>query len=89
LVEVARDPERFFGIRKQQSVFDSTGWALEDLVVMDLVLEWSDKLKFGKRVEIESIPVDPWNPYDFLQQKPASDLPDDGRPPRTLSSLGG
>ncbi len=68
LSEIARHPELFTEVPTRRSIFDSTGWALEDQVVMDLVLEWAEELAIGTRTQVESIPSDPWNPYDFLQE---------------------
>jgi hypothetical protein len=48
-------------------VFDSTGWALEDKVVMDLFLDCASQLRLGQELEIENRPADTKNPYDFLR----------------------
>ncbi len=38
LVDIVRHPESFRHVQQQRSVFDSTGWALEDQVAMDMFL---------------------------------------------------
>jgi hypothetical protein len=47
-------------------VFDSTGWALEDKIVMDLFLDCASELGLGQELEIEHRPSDSKNPYDFF-----------------------
>ena len=54
-------------VREQVTVFDSTGWALEDLVAMQALLEWGQDLDLGRDVPLESTPRDPRNPYLFNQ----------------------
>ncbi|NNF00613.1 MAG: ornithine cyclodeaminase family protein [Pyrinomonadaceae bacterium] len=70
LISVAQNPERFVEVRSRSSVFDSTGWALEDQVVMDLFLEYATELGLGQKLEIEHIPLDVKNPFDFLETPP-------------------
>ncbi len=52
--------------RSSITVFDSTGWALEDQLTMEWFMDYAKELKLGKQVEIESITGDPHNPYEFL-----------------------
>lgn len=68
IVEVVRDPAAFSFVKKQRSVFDSTGWALEDYVAMELFMEHARELGLGQFIEIEHIPEDVKNPYDFMGQ---------------------
>lgn len=65
-VEVLKDPTSHAHIKNKMSVFDSTGWALEDQVVLDLFLEIAKEFKIGLEVEIESVSEDAKNPYHFL-----------------------
>lgn len=69
LVEVVQNSADFEYVKDQQSVFDSTGWALEDQVVMELFLEYALELGLGQKIEIENMPEDTKNPYDFLAEK--------------------
>ena len=55
-------------LRHVRTVFDSTGWALEDLVAMEALVEWSDELGLGSEIQLESIPRDPKNPYVFADR---------------------
>jgi ornithine cyclodeaminase/alanine dehydrogenase-like protein (mu-crystallin family) len=67
LVEVAQNPGKYAYLQNERSVFDSTGWALEDKVVMDLFLDCASELGLGQELEIEHRPGDTRNPYDFLK----------------------
>jgi ornithine cyclodeaminase/alanine dehydrogenase-like protein (mu-crystallin family) len=55
-------------LRHVRTVFDSTGWALEDLVAMEALVEWSEELDLGSEIQLESIPLDPKNPYVFADR---------------------
>ncbi len=65
-VKILQDPAAHAHIKNEMSVFDSTGWALEDQVVMDLFLEIAKEFGIGLEVEIESVSEDAKNPYHFL-----------------------
>ena len=65
LVEILRDPDRYSYLKDELTVFDSTGWALEDQVAMELLFNYAIELKLGTEIQIESISVDPKNPYNF------------------------
>ncbi|MEM7103984.1 MAG: ornithine cyclodeaminase family protein [Bacteroidota bacterium] len=64
--EVVKSQDKFKNVQQELSVFDSTGWTLEDSVVMELFLEYAAKLGLGKAVDIEFVPKDAKNPYEFL-----------------------
>ncbi len=59
LLQSGEQPE----LREMTTVFDSTGWALEDLVAMELLTDWGRELDLGVDFQLESIPADPKNPY--------------------------
>jgi ornithine cyclodeaminase/alanine dehydrogenase-like protein (mu-crystallin family) len=67
LIEVVQNPDEYAYLQNERSVFDSTGWALEDKVVMDLFLDCASELNLGQELEIEHSPGDTKNPYDFLK----------------------
>lgn len=67
LTKVLQNREDYTFVQQQRSVFDSTGWALEDHVVMDLFLDYASQLGLGQEIEIESIAGDAKNPYYFLE----------------------
>ncbi|HQV33326.1 MAG TPA: ornithine cyclodeaminase family protein, partial [Calditrichia bacterium] len=66
LEEVIKSPGDFREFREKTTVFDSTGWALEDMVTLDLLIECANDLGIGTPLNIESLSEDPKNPYGFL-----------------------
>ena len=78
LADLVRDPGRFHQRRGELSVFDSTGWALEDQVVLDLFLRHADALGLGTEMAIEHVSGDPRNPYQDLHGVRAALRPVDG-----------
>lgn len=74
--EIIQNAENYKTYRDQLTVFDSTGWALEDYVVSELFFDLAIELNIGQRIEIESIPSDPLNPYSFLEPEPREDVLD-------------
>lgn len=66
LVTVSQNANKYAYLQNERTVFDSTGWALEDKVVMDLFLECALELGLGQELEIEQIPSDTKNPYNFV-----------------------
>ncbi|MBI5302116.1 MAG: ornithine cyclodeaminase family protein [Chloroflexi bacterium] len=63
LVEVVKHPEKYAHLRGKTTVFDSTGWALEDMVALELFSDYARDMNVGTRLEIESISSDPRDPY--------------------------
>lgn len=66
LLEVIQNEEKFQQILHERTVFDSTGYALEDQVVMNLFLDYAKELGRGQEVSIEGLQEDAKNPYHFL-----------------------
>lgn len=65
IVEVlARDWD---ALRNQQTVFDSTGWAYEDLIAATLFVAHAIRLELGVTVDLQRAPVDPLDPYEILR----------------------
>ena len=65
LYELIQKQEEYRELQDQQTVFDSTGWALEDRVAMNIFLDYAQELDVGTFVQLESISADVRNPYDF------------------------
>ena len=65
--EVAADPEAYAQMRRQRTIFDSTGWMVEDRVALRLALELADRFELGSRIEIEDGGGAPLDPYGFLR----------------------
>ena len=63
LVEVVKHPDKYVHLRGKTTVFDSTGWALEDMVVLEMFSDYAREMSVGTRLEIESISTDPRDPY--------------------------
>lgn len=66
LIELVRNQEKYTFVQEQTSVFDSTGWAFEDGVAMEMLMGYADELGLGTSIQIESISADARNPYDFV-----------------------
>lgn len=67
LPEVLKNYDNYAHIRNERSVFDSTGWSLEDAVVSALFVDYARQLGLGKEMEIEAIGGDAKSPYDFVK----------------------
>ncbi|MBL8093809.1 MAG: ornithine cyclodeaminase family protein [Anaerolineales bacterium] len=65
LVDVVKNPERYAARRETTTVFDSTGWSLEDHVALGLLMDYARDLGLGIPVDIESLAEDPHDPYAF------------------------
>ncbi len=57
------DPGIHASLRQDRTIFDSTGWAVEDEIALRLALELADRHGLGTLFALESIPVDPHDPY--------------------------
>ena len=64
---VATTPSAFRTYRDETTVFDSTGWALEDLVVAELVGQHAVRLGVGLEVDLQPAAHDPYDPYAALR----------------------
>ncbi|WP_232293375.1 ornithine cyclodeaminase family protein [Stigmatella aurantiaca] len=67
LFELARDPTQGRQYHGRPTVFDSTGFALEDQVVLEVLLEHAQSLGIGRTFQLESLADDPRDPYSFLR----------------------
>lgn len=65
LADLVREADQYVSARDALTVFDSTGWALEDDVAMGLLVELAEPLGLGTRLPIEAVNGDALNPYDF------------------------
>ncbi|MFG2342386.1 ornithine cyclodeaminase family protein [Streptomyces yangpuensis] len=63
LAAFCADPDSAVPARERSTVFDSTGFALEDHLALDLFLELASEYGLGHTVEVEYHPVDSLNPY--------------------------
>ncbi len=67
LASLVRERDRYRAHRHDLSVFDSTGWALEDLVAAELMLDHAERLGEGIDVQLQPRPADPYDPYELLR----------------------
>ena len=72
LPEIVANAEQYQNAREGLTVFDSTGWALEDHIVVEMLLEYAERLGIGTEVQLELVPDDPLDPYDI----PSADAAD-------------
>ncbi len=54
--------------RDELTVFDSTGWALEDMVAAEFALEHARRLGVGVDAELQLISDDPYDPYRAVER---------------------
>ncbi|WP_299102878.1 hypothetical protein [uncultured Winogradskyella sp.] len=66
LSNLVKHKETYAYAKNKRTVFDSTGWALEDQVVMDLFLDLAKEYGIGQKISIENISEDAKNPYHFM-----------------------
>ncbi|MEO1087668.1 MAG: ornithine cyclodeaminase family protein, partial [Acidobacteriota bacterium] len=69
LAELWCEAESFHAKRSELTVFDSTGWALEDHFALDAIVQEATRLGIGTELEIEAASGDPYDPYGFLELK--------------------
>lgn len=69
LCDVVKNPDQYEPWRAKPTVFDSTGWALEDHVTMELILDHARAFSLGEKVQITNIGDDPRDPYEFLKER--------------------
>ncbi|MCF1594975.1 ornithine cyclodeaminase family protein [Streptomyces muensis] len=65
LMTLCAEPETAARFRDRTTVFDSTGFALEDHVALDVILELAQEAGIGDQVQLEHLPDDALNPYSF------------------------
>ena len=64
--DLVKNQVTYQAYKEQSTVFDSTGFALADLVAVRLLCKYADYLGLGTAVEVEATPPDPKDPYSFL-----------------------
>ena len=72
LAQLVRDPAGAAAASARPTVFDSTGWSLEDLVAVELVLEHAEAFDLGVVVDLQAAAPDPYDPYGVLRHAMAS-----------------
>ncbi len=72
LAQLVKTPDRFTEYREKLTLFDSTGFALEDKVVLEMILAHAARLGLGTALAIEAMPSDPLDPYSVVEAEEAS-----------------
>ena len=68
--ELVQNADGFAQAQDQLTVFDSTGWALEDHIVAQMVLTYAKEMKIGNLASFESSSPDPKDPYSVFRSLP-------------------
>jgi ornithine cyclodeaminase/alanine dehydrogenase-like protein (mu-crystallin family) len=63
LSEIMQRSDEFVERRDELTVFDSTGWAVEDDVALRVAVELATIHGVGSEIELERLPKDPYDPY--------------------------
>lgn len=66
LSNVVKHPDQYRHYQQQLTVFDSTGFALEDQIAMNMLLDYATELQVGTLIALESATADVKNPYSFI-----------------------
>ncbi|MCZ6894355.1 MAG: ornithine cyclodeaminase family protein, partial [Gammaproteobacteria bacterium] len=69
LAELVKHETLYAGHREDLTVFDSTGWALEDHVVVGILVRHGVRLGLGTSLQLEAIAGDPKNPYVICDER--------------------
>ena len=64
LWNLVQEAKHYRDFRDRLTVFDSTGWSLEDQVAGQMLIELAEEYQLGRRLRLERITRDPLNPYD-------------------------
>ena len=65
---IVQNGAKYAPFRHKLTVFDSTGWALEDHVSAMIVLDYARALGIGRETALECLPSDPKHPYSFFSR---------------------
>ncbi len=67
LANLVRDAPTYRSRARDLTVFDSTGWSLEDLVAAEVILGHAERLDAGVLVDLNPALADPYDPYGLLR----------------------
>lgn len=70
LAELCADTRKAVEVRDRVTVFDSTGFSLEDHLALDVFLEAAGELGLGTKVPVEHHPADALDPYSMRDRAP-------------------
>ncbi|MEO1294888.1 MAG: hypothetical protein AAFW75_03650, partial [Cyanobacteria bacterium J06636_16] len=87
LYRVVQKPDQYRPHQQQLTVFDSTGFALEDQVALNMLLDYATELEVGTWMALESASAEVKNPYSFVTAQPLQIPPQPLCPPISEESL--
>lgn len=67
LIDLVKHAPEYKSYQMKKTVFDSTGFALEDKAAMQVLLGLAKEVGVGRTVPVESIAGDPMDPYSFAR----------------------
>ena len=67
MIELIKHRERYAELKEDLTVFDSTGWSLEDHIGLQMLGDYAREFGLGSEIQIELDAPDPLDPYSFLQ----------------------
>jgi len=74
LIDLVKHASDYRPYQLSKTVFDSTGFALEDKAAIQVLLAVAKEIGVGRTLPVESIAVDPMDPYSFAREHISSDL---------------
>lgn len=75
LPERVKNQSAYAGLCESMTVFDSTGWALENQPALGTMLDFTHEMGIGQQLMIEGLPVlsrDPYGPARHLRSQSIS-----------------
>lgn len=67
-------PSMVDGLIDQLTIFDSTGWSYEDLLVAQTVFAHAERCGVGTQLELHPHPVDPYDTYESVRATALSNI---------------
>jgi ornithine cyclodeaminase len=74
LTEIIQSLNKYPSLKENLTIFDSTGWAFEDLIAMEILIDQARKLELGIEIQIECYSSDPENPYESFNKPAANSM---------------
>lgn len=65
--DIVSQPNAYRQYQNKLTVFDSTGWAIEDHITANMLIEYARKLNLGTPIQLEASSDDPRDPYAFAE----------------------
>jgi ornithine cyclodeaminase/alanine dehydrogenase-like protein (mu-crystallin family) len=69
LTQLVKHRARYDVHRSTTTVFDSTGWSLEDLVAVEVVAAHAERLGIGALIDLRPDGSDPYDPYALIRRR--------------------